>query len=176
MLYGCRLNRSTRVKSVLATSNRLLTLSRPPSPTKVEAPRSKQKTMSKVFVLDTTKHPLNPVHPGRARILLDAGKAAIFKRFPTGDMVKAIVPSHLKHAGTYEGRLSAKARGGFTIATRGETITDIGKTYCRKVQRADGYGYSCLSAAFFPPIPFKGWAPRKGFYGPIPTMAPTSRD
>lgn len=38
--------------------------------------------MSKVFVVDTNKHPLNPVHPGRARILLDSGKAAIYKRFP----------------------------------------------------------------------------------------------
>ena len=38
--------------------------------------------MSKVFVLDTNKHPLNPVHPGRARILLTQGKAAVFKRYP----------------------------------------------------------------------------------------------
>lgn len=38
--------------------------------------------MSKVFVLDTNKWPLQPIHPGRARILLDSGKAAIFKRFP----------------------------------------------------------------------------------------------
>jgi hypothetical protein len=38
--------------------------------------------MSKVFVLDTKKHPLNPVHPGRARILLSTGKAAVFKRYP----------------------------------------------------------------------------------------------
>jgi 5-methylcytosine-specific restriction endonuclease McrA len=38
--------------------------------------------MSKVFVLDTNKQPLDPVHPGRARILLDCGKAAVFKRYP----------------------------------------------------------------------------------------------
>jgi hypothetical protein len=38
--------------------------------------------MSNVFVLDTKKHPLNPVHPGRARILLTQGKAAVFKRYP----------------------------------------------------------------------------------------------
>ena len=38
--------------------------------------------MSKVFVLDTNKHPLNPVHPGRARILLSSGKAAVFRRYP----------------------------------------------------------------------------------------------
>ena len=38
--------------------------------------------MSKVFVLDTYENPLNPVHPGRARILLSSGKAAVFRRFP----------------------------------------------------------------------------------------------
>jgi 5-methylcytosine-specific restriction endonuclease McrA len=38
--------------------------------------------MSKVFVLDTQKQPLNPIHPGRARLLLTQGKAAVFKRYP----------------------------------------------------------------------------------------------
>jgi 5-methylcytosine-specific restriction endonuclease McrA len=38
--------------------------------------------MSHVFVLDTHKHPLNPVHPGRARWLLKKSKAAVFKRYP----------------------------------------------------------------------------------------------
>lgn len=38
--------------------------------------------MSKVFVLDTNKHSLNPLHPGRARLLLSSGKAAVFKQYP----------------------------------------------------------------------------------------------
>ena len=38
--------------------------------------------MSKVFVLDTQKRPLDPVHPGRARVLLKEGKVAIFRRYP----------------------------------------------------------------------------------------------
>jgi RRXRR protein len=42
----------------------------------------KERCMSKVFVLDTHKQPLDPVHPGRARILLSSGKAAVFKRYP----------------------------------------------------------------------------------------------
>ena len=45
--------------------------------------------MSKVFVLDTTKRPLNPVHPGRARLLLKAGKAAIYRRYPFTILLKA---------------------------------------------------------------------------------------
>ena len=60
--------------------------------------------------------------------------------FKTGDMVKAIVPLHLKRAGTYVGRMSAKANGSFTI----NGVPDIGKNYCRKLQQADGYGYMAL--------------------------------
>jgi len=35
-----------------------------------------------VFVVDTNKKPLNPVDPGRARILLTQKKAAVLKRYP----------------------------------------------------------------------------------------------
>ncbi|HZU01913.1 MAG TPA: RNA-guided endonuclease IscB [Ktedonobacteraceae bacterium] len=38
--------------------------------------------MSSVFVVDTNKQPLDPVHPARARLLLDQGQAAVFKRYP----------------------------------------------------------------------------------------------
>ena len=47
--------------------------------------------MSNVFVLDTNKQPLNPVHPGRARILLTQGKAAVYKRYPFTIVLKAAV-------------------------------------------------------------------------------------
>jgi len=38
--------------------------------------------MSQVFVLDTNRQALNPVHPGRARLLLKQGKAAVYRRYP----------------------------------------------------------------------------------------------
>jgi 5-methylcytosine-specific restriction endonuclease McrA len=38
--------------------------------------------VSKTFVLDSNKQPLNPIHPGRARMLLSQGKAAVFRRYP----------------------------------------------------------------------------------------------
>ncbi|MHC4395636.1 MAG: RNA-guided endonuclease IscB [Planctomycetota bacterium] len=38
--------------------------------------------MSKVFVLDTNKQPLQPTHPARARQLLQKGKAAVYRRYP----------------------------------------------------------------------------------------------
>ena len=47
--------------------------------------------MSKVFVLDTNKQPLNPVHPGRARLLLKQGKAAVYRRYPFTLILKRVV-------------------------------------------------------------------------------------
>ncbi len=38
--------------------------------------------MSKVFVLDTAKRPLDPIHPGWARKLLSSGQAAVYRRYP----------------------------------------------------------------------------------------------
>ena len=43
--------------------------------------RARERHVSKVFVLDTQKRPLGPVHPGHARLLLKEGKTAtIFTR------------------------------------------------------------------------------------------------
>lgn len=38
--------------------------------------------MSKIFVIDSNKRPLDPIHPAQARQLLSHKKAAIFRRFP----------------------------------------------------------------------------------------------
>jgi 5-methylcytosine-specific restriction endonuclease McrA len=38
--------------------------------------------MSKVFVLDTQKRPLDPVHPGYARLLLKQSRATVYRRYP----------------------------------------------------------------------------------------------
>ncbi len=48
--------------------------------------------MSKVFVLDTTYRPLDPIHPARARMLLSTGKAAVLKRYPFTIILKYAVP------------------------------------------------------------------------------------
>lgn len=49
--------------------------------------------MSKVFVLDTNKTPLEPIHPGRARRLLKEKKAAVYRTFP----FTIILKQHLEH-------------------------------------------------------------------------------
>src|SRR5260370_28461691 len=53
--------------------------------------------MSKVFVLDTTKQPLNQVHPGHSRLLLKQGKAAVYRRYPfTLILKRAVEQPHLE--------------------------------------------------------------------------------
>src|SRR5260370_5256284 len=47
--------------------------------------------VSFVFLVDTNRQPLSPVHPGRARILLKAGKAAVVKRYPFTLILKAAI-------------------------------------------------------------------------------------
>lgn len=49
--------------------------------------------MSNVFVLDTNKTPLDPVHPGYARKLLNEKKASVFLRFPFTIILKTAVVS-----------------------------------------------------------------------------------
>src|SRR5260370_2816994 len=44
-----------------------------------------------VFLVDTNRQPLSQVHPGRARILLKAGKAAVLKRYPFTLILKAAI-------------------------------------------------------------------------------------
>lgn len=45
-----------------------------------------------VFVLDTDKRPLDPIHPGIARHLLNAGKAAVFRKYPFTLILKEARP------------------------------------------------------------------------------------
>src|SRR5260370_42293383 len=54
--------------------------------------------MSNVFVLDTNRQPLNPVHPGRARLLLSTGKAAVLKYCPFTIILKAAVEAPVLEA------------------------------------------------------------------------------
>src|SRR5919201_5002078 len=66
-------------------------------PTGSDPPRrptwAQERPVSKVFVLDTQKRPLDPVHPGHARLLLKEGKAAIFRRYPFTIIRKAAGPA-----------------------------------------------------------------------------------
>ena len=60
---------------MLLAPNLVLTLARQTLPKQLEA-------ILKVFVLNTLKEPVDPVHPAGARLLLSEQKAAVFKRYP----------------------------------------------------------------------------------------------
>lgn len=62
---------------MLLTQQALKTLARNTLPRKGEP-----KMSNFVFCIDTDKRPLDPVHPGQARLLLSQGKAAVYRRFP----------------------------------------------------------------------------------------------
>lgn len=48
--------------------------------------------MSQVFVLDANKQPQSPVHPGRARLLLRSGEAAVYRRYPFTLILRRALP------------------------------------------------------------------------------------
>ncbi len=49
--------------------------------------------MSQVFVLDTDRRSLSPVHPGTARRWLKLGKAAVFRRYPFTIILNETLPT-----------------------------------------------------------------------------------
>jgi 5-methylcytosine-specific restriction endonuclease McrA len=56
-------------------------------------PRKGEPKMSNfVFVLDPDNQPLDPIHPGQARLLLSEGKAAVYRRFPFTIILKEAHP------------------------------------------------------------------------------------
>ncbi len=70
-----------------------------------------------------------------------AKKQSTKHTFQTGDIVRAVVPAHLKNKGAHVGRMASKASGALTIATKKGAVADIGYRYCTRLQRNDGYGY-----------------------------------
>jgi RRXRR protein len=91
-LCGQSLNRRTGFEPVWLIRNLRITWSRTTLPAHAEARKSKGNMVSHVFVVDSERKPLNPVHPGRARRLLTDGKAAVLRCFPFTIMLKVAVP------------------------------------------------------------------------------------
>ena len=73
--------------------------------------------MSKVFVIDSKKSPLDPIHPAQARQLLRNKKASIFRRFPLTLILKEARP---------ESPVSPLRL----------------KIYCTPIHKTDGYSYA----------------------------------
>ena len=109
--------------------------------------------MKNVFVVDTNKQPLNTVHPGEARLLLTRGKAAVLKRYPftiilsvtIDDPIVAELRIKIDPGSKTTGIAIMNDATGEVVFCLG-TVPDVGKNYCQKLQRADGYGYSQRNA------------------------------
>jgi len=69
--------------------------------------------------------------------------------FRTGDLVKAVCPSHLKAAGTHVGRVLVRTREIFDVVTRHGRVKDIPARCCQNLHQKDGYAYQ-LGAALPP--------------------------
>ena len=63
-----------------------------------------------------------------------------FFGFQTGDMVKAIVTKG-KKIGTYVGRVAIRSTGSFNIQMEDTVVEGISHSYCKIIQRNDGYSY-----------------------------------
>lgn len=61
--------------------------------------------------------------------------------FRTGDLVRALVPLHLKTKGAHIGRVLVRSRGTFDLQTKHRRVNGIAARYCQNVQQKDGYSY-----------------------------------
>lgn len=75
-----------------------------------------------VFLIDSHKTPLNPVHPAQARKLLESGKAAVFRRYPFTLILKRVVENPLIHPLTLKIDPGSKFTGIALVTDRNEVI------------------------------------------------------
>src|SRR6266581_3331635 len=81
--------------------------------------------MSKVFLVDSQRQPLDPIHPGWARRLLSSGQAAVLRRYPFTLILKKSVE---------EPDIQPHSRGRQQLRIKLDTGTG-------KAHRNDGYTY-----------------------------------
>jgi hypothetical protein len=61
--------------------------------------------------------------------------------YQTGDLARVVVPAG-KKAGTYTGRVLARATGSFDLITKAGRIEGISYRHCQPIHRNDGYSYA----------------------------------
>jgi 5-methylcytosine-specific restriction endonuclease McrA len=66
--------------------------------------------------------------------------------FRTGDLAKAVVPSHLGAKGVHSGRVLVRTRGIFDLQTRHGRVRGIPARYCHSIHQNDGCAYQLGSA------------------------------
>jgi 5-methylcytosine-specific restriction endonuclease McrA len=75
-----------------------------------------------VFLIDSDKTPMNPIHPAHARELLNAGKAAVFRRYPFVLIMKRVVENIVTYPMTLKIDPGSKFTGIALVNNRDEVI------------------------------------------------------
>lgn len=78
--------------------------------------------MQLVFVLDASRRPLSPIHPGEARKLLSAGKAAVLRRYPFTIILKEERPEVASTPVTVKIDPGSKVTGMALVDQRGKVL------------------------------------------------------
>lgn len=78
--------------------------------------------MQHVFVLDHNRKPLNPVHPGEARVLLSTGKAAVLKRYPFTIVLKEETPEEIVTPVVVKVDPGSKITGIVLVSAKGKVL------------------------------------------------------
>jgi len=75
-----------------------------------------------VFLIDSNKIPMNPIHPCHARKLLDSGKAAVFRAYPFTLIMKRVVENIVTYPLTLKIDPGSKFTGIALVNNREEVI------------------------------------------------------
>ncbi|WP_373547829.1 RNA-guided endonuclease IscB [Chamaesiphon sp.] len=75
-----------------------------------------------VFLIDANKTPMNPIHPAHARELMEQGKAAVFRMFPSTLIMKRIVDKIITYPLSLRIDLGSKFTGISLVNNRDEAI------------------------------------------------------
>ncbi len=75
-----------------------------------------------VFLIDSNKTPMNPIHPSQASKLLESGKAAVFRRYPFTLIMKRVVDNIVVYPLTLKIDPGSKVTGFALVNNRNEVI------------------------------------------------------
>ncbi|MEQ9483623.1 RNA-guided endonuclease IscB [Coleofasciculus sp. F4-SAH-05] len=75
-----------------------------------------------VFLIDANKKPMNPIHPAHARKLMEAGKAAVFRRYPFTLIMNRVVENIVTYPLTLKIDPGSKTTGISLVSNRDEVI------------------------------------------------------
>jgi len=75
-----------------------------------------------VFLIDANKTPMNPIHPAQARKLMEAGKAAVFRRYPFTLIMNRVVENIITYPLTLKIDPGSKTSGISLVNNRDEVV------------------------------------------------------